>query len=86
MTDRVPNIIVKGLDFFSRTWRIFLEKKNGRLPEEEVKIAEEEAKEIIQSFSKLRYELTTNKPLNKLDDNWEDVNLWNNWIDGYTKE
>lgn len=82
----MPNIIVKALDYFCRTWKVYLEKKNGRLPEEDVKKAEEEAKEIMAAFSKLRYELMTNKPLAKLEDQWEDVNLWNSTLETYIKE
>ena len=82
----MPNIVVKGLDYFCRTWKVYLEKKNGKLPAEEVLKAEEEAKEIMQQFSKLRYELTTNKPLIKLEDQWEDVNLWNQCLENYLKE
>lgn len=86
LKDRVPNIIVKGLDYFVRTWRVYLERKHGKLPADEVEKANEEAKSVIESFSKLRYELTTNKPLIRLDDQWEDVNLWNAALDDYIKE
>ena len=48
--------------------------------------AEEEAKEIMAAFSRLRYELMTNKPLAKLEDQWEDVNLWNSTLEAHIKE
>ena len=40
----------------------------------------EDSKGVIAKLSKLRYEMKTNKPLMQMEDDWPDVQIWNNTI------
>lgn len=40
----------------------------------------DDLKDIVGNISKLKYELQTDKPFKLLEDNWEDVKVWNDFI------
>lgn len=82
--ERLPEILVKVLGYFRRAYRDFLVSHHGNLSDSDKAEAEEEAKSILASFSKLRYEMMTDKPLAYLTDNSSDVTIWNKCFDSWT--
>lgn len=67
--DRLPNILTKVIDVFSRL------ASNYHAEEDEVKA--EDAKNIIAKFSKLKNEMQTDKDIKPIEDNYKDSILWN---------
>lgn len=86
ITERLPEILVKALDYFVRSYRDFLVSHHVNLSDSAKVDAEEEAKSILGSFSKLRYEMMTDKPLAYLTDNSSDVTIWNKCFDSWTEK
>jgi len=79
----LPAILVKLLDFFHRTWNVFLAVKYENLDEIERKKAEEESKLIVGLFSKLRFEVMTDKKLELLSGPGSDIAIWNQYYQNY---
>lgn len=79
--ERVPNILVKSLDFMRRRWKEYAKHERKHSPNSaSLAEYEEQCKQIIGEISKLRYEIMTNKPLIRLDDPLPDRNHWNNQL------
>lgn len=74
MKDRVPVIICKVVDLLYRD-RIHLNLSNP-----------DELKDALEEMSKLRYELSTDKPLGKIEDEGNDASIWNEYLDRLQKE
>ncbi len=75
MKDRVPVIICKVVDLLYRD-RINLNLSHP-----------DELKEAIEEMSRLRYELSTNKPIGPIEDTGSDFQVWNDFLQGrLTKE
>ncbi|XP_066922509.1 damage-control phosphatase ARMT1-like [Clytia hemisphaerica] len=70
--DRLPGILTKVLDQFSR---LASDYHNNGKPEHA-----EDAKAIVGKLSKMKNEIQTNKPISKLEDNYTDVSVWNDFI------
>ena len=64
---QVPIIICKVIDLLYRD-RVNL------------KACPDELKAVIESMSKLRYEMQTNKPLLPIEDNGNDAHVWNEFL------
>ena len=41
----------------------------------------DEVKDVIELMSKLRYEMMTNKPISKIQDNASDAHVWNEFLE-----
>lgn len=90
LSSRLPEILVKVLDYFHRSHGQYLREKHPSLDCDGKSKAEEEAKTILGGFSKLRYEMMTDKPLTLLKDSGEDIPAWNQvhkeWLAKLQKE
>lgn len=75
--------MVKLLDFFHRTWNVFLLAKYGKMDVIEKKKAEEESKSIVGAFSKLRFEIMTDKKIKLLSGSETDISIWNQYYQNY---
>ena len=69
MKDRVPVIICKVVDLLYRD-RVHLNLSEPDL-----------LKDIIEEMSRLRYEMLTNKPLQKINDGRKDAEVWNQFLE-----
>ena len=43
-------------------------------------------KEVIGKLSKMRYEMMTNKPLGRVEDDLPDAEVWNNYFNQVTQQ
>ena len=41
----------------------------------------DDLKDVIELMSKLRYEMMTNKPICKIEDNGSDAHIWNEYLE-----
>lgn len=83
--DRLPTILVKTLDAFHRNWLSFI-KRNQINDSNDWKDAGDESKKIIGEMAKLKYEMVTDKPLDKLIGNATDIDIWNDYFQEYIKK
>jgi hypothetical protein len=79
--ERIPNILVKSLDFLHRSWSKFAKHQRPNLTSTQLAQYEEECKTITAELSKLRYEIMTNKALLPLQDSLADCARWNDRLE-----
>jgi len=70
--DRLPDILTKVIDTFVQL--ASKELSNGNVDEAE------DSKSIISKLSKLKNEMQTDKEILQLVDNYDEVNIWNDFI------
>lgn len=78
--------MVKALDYFHRTNSRFIAVKHPDLKEIKKQEIEEESKAILGAFSKLRYEMMTDKQIPLLSGKHPDIPIWNNYHKQWTNK
>lgn len=86
ISERLPEILVKALDYFHRTNGNFIEHKHPKINAEQKQEADEESKVVLGEFSKLRYEMMTDKQLTLLTGDKEDIPVWNDVFKQWTNK
>ncbi|XP_077516471.1 damage-control phosphatase ARMT1-like [Amblyomma americanum] len=76
--DRLPVILTKVIDTVFRD-RMEIERLMGAEAREETKL-------VVGRLAKLRNEMVTNKPMVRIEDNFEDAQVWNRVLDSYTAD
>ncbi|RWS25561.1 protein-glutamate O-methyltransferase-like isoform X1 [Leptotrombidium deliense] len=76
--DRLPTILVKAMDTFRRNASCVIKHRLINASNEEQTKMEDECKLIVAKFSKLRYQMMTNKELEMFSGSFSDVQQWNN--------
>ncbi|XP_075537851.1 uncharacterized protein LOC142572551 [Dermacentor variabilis] len=74
--DRLPVILTKVIDTVFRD-RMDIERVLGLE-------AREETKFVVARLAKLRNEMVTNKPMVRIEDDFEDADIWNSVLNEYT--
>jgi len=71
--DRSPTILCKVID------HLYRERQN--IKRDRGTEAAEGLKKVVESLSKLRYEMQTDKPITELDDGIDNANIWNQYLE-----